>query len=157
MDTQRITGRKALNPAKDAALDGNVGEHQIPRDVLFVHVAADEAKWMQTFRHGRKREAIRRGSIDEGTFPGVIARQEEMLFLLVPDSKAEGARKMLDTSFLPTLPRGQQHRAVSHDGGLLGGETQLQPKFWTIVEANIRNQSGDAGGRQRLCIEIIFR
>src|ERR1700759_1927440 len=139
-DTERVAMRKALHPAKDAALDRNIGKHQIPRDVLLIYLGADKAKWMQTLRHGREREAVLRGRINERTFPGVITRQKKMLFLLVPDCKAEGARQMLDTLFTPALPRRQQHRAVSHHGGLLAGKTQLQPKLYTVVETYIRDQ-----------------
>ena len=103
------------------AFDCDVGEHEIAGDVIFVHLRADKAQGMQTLRHGREGEVVCRGSIDEWTFPGVIASQKEMLFLLIPDSEAEGAGKMLDAFLLPTLPRGQQHGAVSHGSGLLAG------------------------------------
>ena len=61
-----------------------------------------------------KAKQFGRGSIEERTFSGVIASQEEMLFLLVPHREAEGAGKMIDALFAPTLPRGQQHVAVGH-------------------------------------------
>src|ERR1700722_7048498 len=101
---------------------------------------------MQTLWHGSEGEAVRRGGIDERTFPGVIASQEHMLFLLVPDSEAEGAGKMLDALFAPPLPRGQQYRAVRHGSGLLTGDAQLQPQFYTVVETYICNQRGDVDG-----------
>jgi hypothetical protein len=87
----------------------------------------------------------------------VIASQEEVLFLLVPYGEAESAGQMLDALFAPTLPCGQQHGAIGHHSYLLAGETQLQAKFYTVVETYIRNHRGDPSGRQRLFIEIIFR
>jgi hypothetical protein len=87
----------------------------------------------------------------------MIASQEEMLFLLVPNSEAECSGKVLDAFFAPTLPRGQQQGTVSHGRALMAGETQLHPKLFSIIETNIRNQSGHAGCRQWLLIEVIFR
>ena len=94
---------------------GSGDEHEIAGDVILVHLGADEAQRMQPLRHGCEGEAVRRGSIEERTFPGVIASQEQMLFLLVPHREAEGAGKMIDALFAPTLPRGQQHAAVGHE------------------------------------------
>jgi hypothetical protein len=87
----------------------------------------------------------------------MIASQEEMLFLLVPNSEAECSGKVLDAFFAPTLPRGQQHGTVSHGRALMAGQAQLHPKLFPIIETYIRDQSGDAGCRQWLLIEIIFR
>src|ERR1700693_5084291 len=106
-DAERAAGRKALHIAKDDTFDWDVSEHEIAGDVVFVHFGANKTQGMQPLRHGSEGEVVRTGSVNEGTFSRMIASQEEMLFLLVPHSEAEGSGKMLDAFFLPALPRGQ--------------------------------------------------
>jgi hypothetical protein len=114
---------------------------------------------MQTLGHGGEGEAVRCGSIEERTFPGVIASQEEMLFLLVPHSEAEGAGKMVDALLAPTLPRGQQHVAVGHGSGLLAGESPIPARASSSRLSRRTSATSEVtpAGRERLSIEAIFR
>ncbi len=120
-------------------------DHEIAGNVVFVHLGSNKAQGMQPLRHGREGEVVRPVSIDERTLSRMIASQEEMLFLLVPNSEAEGSGKVLDAFFAPTLPCGQKHGTVSHGRAPMAGEAQLHPKLFPIIETYIRNQSGDAG------------
>ena len=86
-----------------------VRQGEIARDIILVHLRTHKGQAVQTLGHGCEGEAVRRGSIEERTFSGVIAGQEEMLFLLVPYSETEGAGKMVDALLAPMLPRSQQH------------------------------------------------
>jgi hypothetical protein len=157
MNAEGAAGRQALHIAEDQAFGWHVSEHEIPGDVVLVHLGAHEAQAMQPLWHGREGEVVGPGSIGEWTFPRMIAGQEQMLLLMIPDSEAEGSGQMLDAFFMPTLPRGQQYGAVSHRRALLAGEAQLHSKLSPIIETYIRNQSGDAGSGEWLLIEVIFR
>src|SRR5580698_3702049 len=101
---------------------------------------------MQAFRHGCEGKPISRSSITEGTFPGVIAGEKQMLILLVPHGKTEGTGEMVNALLLPALPGRQKQGAVRHDSQLRARETQLPPQFVTVIETYIRNQRGRAGG-----------
>ena len=109
-------------------------EHQIVRDVILVHLCADEAQRMQPLGHGCKGEAVGRGSIEERTFPGVIASQEQMLLLLVPYGKAEGAGKMIQASLHANAATRLIPGRCRPELSLLPGEAQLRRKFFAIIE-----------------------
>ena len=122
-NAERASRWQPLHVAKDGLLDRHVGQHEIAGDVILVHLRVHKWQAVEALGHGCERKAVGRGNIEERTFPDVIAGQEEMLFLLVPDREAEGAGKMVNALFVPTLPCGQQQIAVGHCRGLLLRET----------------------------------
>ena len=94
-----------LQVAKDGLFDRHVGQDEIVGDVILVHLSAHKWQAVEALGHGCEGKAVGCRSVEERTFAGVIAGQEEMLFLLVPDCKAEGAGKMVNALFVPPLPR----------------------------------------------------
>src|ERR1700729_3554673 len=101
MDAERASRWQALQVAKDGLFDRHTGQGEIVGDVILVHLRAHKWQAVEALGHGCESKAVGRGSVEERTFSGVIASQEEMLFLLVPDRETEGAGKMVNTLFVP--------------------------------------------------------